>query len=110
MDIKLHKRYVIACGVQTISLIAHDSNLFQICQALSTLCEDPNNTVFVVSGDSQENVEEAIGHIPRLGLAASNGACFAPPLKPGETARSWKFFDKGVDWDAVKKVCLPVKS
>ena len=78
--------------------------LSQICEALSALCADPNNTVFVVSGDSQENVEQAIGHIPRLGLAASNGACFAPPLAPGETSRSWKFFDKGVDWEAVKKV------
>jgi len=57
-----------------------------------------------VSGDSQENVENAIGNIPGLGLAASNGACFARPLKIGETEREWKYFDLGVDWDAVKKV------
>jgi trehalose 6-phosphate synthase/phosphatase len=69
------------------------------------LCADPNNTVFVVSGDSQENVEKAIGHIHGLGIAASNGACFAPPLKVGETSRRWKYFDLGVDWDAVKAVC-----
>ena len=64
-----------------------------------------------MSGDSQENVEKAIGHIPGLGLAASNGACFAPPLKFGETSRRWKFFDHGVDWEAVKavsqQVCFP---
>ena len=98
---------VIVCK---ISFLISILSLLQICKALSTLCADPNNTVFVVSGDSQENVEEAIGHIPRLGLAASNGACFAPPLKPGETGRSWKFFDKGVDWDAVKKVCVLLES
>ncbi len=71
---------------------------------MNKLCADPNNIVFVVSGDSQENVEKAIGHIPGLGIAASNGACFAPPLKLGETRRRWKFFDLGVDWNAVKTV------
>ena len=71
---------------------------------MNALCADPNNTVFVVSGDSQENVEKVIGHIPGLGLAASNGACFAPPLKLGEASRRWKFFDLGVDWEAVKSV------
>lgn len=61
--------------------------------------------MFVVSGDSQENVDKAIGHIPGIGIAASNGACFAPPLKLGDTGRKWKFFDLGVDWDEVKAVC-----
>lgn len=71
---------------------------------MAALCEDPQNTVFVVSGDSQENVERAIGHIPGIGLAASNGACFAPPLKYGDTNWRWKYFDLGVDWEAVKSV------
>jgi len=79
-----------------------------VCQALRILCSDPRNTVFVVSGDSQENVVNAIGDITGLGLAASNGACFAPPLKPNETHRQWKYFDLGVNWDAVKKIVLPV--
>ena len=57
-----------------------------------------------MSGDSQENVEKAIGNVRGLGLAASNGACFAPPLKDGEVKRRWKYFDLGVDWDAVKAV------
>lgn len=57
-----------------------------------------------MSGDSQENVEKAIGNVRGLGLAASNGACFAPPLKDGEVQRRWKFFDLGVDWEAVKAV------
>ena len=59
-----------------------------------------------MSGDSQENVVDAIGDITGLGLAASNGACFAPPLKQNETHRQWKYFDLGVNWDAVKKVGL----
>jgi len=79
-----------------------------VCQALKDLCDHPCNTVFVVSGDSQENVVSAIGDITGLGLAASNGACFAPPLKSNESHRQWKYFDLGVNWDAVKKIVLPV--
>jgi len=80
----------------------------EVSKALTRLCEDPKNTVFVVSGDSQENVLKAIGGIPGVGVAASNGACFAPPLKHGKTKRQWKYFDLGVDWDAVKKIVLPI--
>jgi trehalose 6-phosphate synthase/phosphatase len=81
-----------------------------VLDALSCLCADPRNLVYVVSGDSSENVLQAIGHIPGLGLAVSNGACFSPPLQPGQTHRRWLTFDLGVDWDAVKRVALPVLS
>jgi len=80
----------------------------EVREALSSLCADPKNIVFVVSGDSQENVVKAVGNIPGVGLAASNGACFAPPLIHGETDRKWKYFDLGVDWEAVKKIVLPI--
>ena len=80
----------------------------EVSKALQILCADPKNTVFVVSGDSQENVMKAIGNIPGVGIAASNGACFAPPLKAGETKRHWKYFDLGVDWEAVKRIVLPI--
>ena len=46
---------------------------------MTKLCADPANTVFVVSGDAEENIENALGHIPGLGLAASNGARISPP-------------------------------
>ena len=73
------------------------------------LCADPKNTVYVVSGDSAENVLSAIGNIPGLGLAVSNGAHFSTPVLPGQK-RLWHIFDLGVDWDAVKRVALPVLS
>jgi trehalose 6-phosphate synthase/phosphatase len=82
----------------------------QVCDALTKLCDDPRNIIYVVSGDSQENVLQSIGQIPGLGLAASNGACFAPPRKQGETQYNWKYFDLGVEWEAVKKIVLPVLS
>ena len=68
------------------------------------MVSDPRNAVYVVSGDAQENVENAIGHIAGLGLAASNGALFSNPVQPGESRRTWQSFDLGVDFDAVKRV------
>lgn len=73
--------------------------------ALRRLCSDPKNTVYVVSGDSQQNLELAVGNVPGLGLAASNGTCFAAPRAVGkQDALSWQYLDFGVDWNAVKKV------
>lgn len=82
----------------------------EVSKALTRLSADPRNTVFVVSGDSQENVVKAIGDVPGIGIAASNGACFSPTLKPDEDPmdRQWKYFDLGVDWVAVKKIVLPI--
>lgn len=82
----------------------------EVLNALSRLCADPKNTVYVVSGDSSENVLQALGHLPCLGLAVSNGACFSPPLENAYERRRWLTFDLGVDWDAVKRVALPVLS
>jgi len=81
-----------------------------VLESLEKLCADPQNTVFVVSGDNNENVQKAIGNIPRLGLAASNGSCFSPPLSNGDSARTWLALDLGLDWDSVKKVTLPIMS
>merc|ERR1712238_27606 len=61
---------------------------------------------YVVSGDTQQNLEAAIGNMPDLGLAASNGTCFADP---GDK-REWQYLDFGVNWDAVKKVAMPIIS
>ena len=79
----------------------------EVLEALTLLCEDKHNTVYVNSGDSVENVLAALGHIPNLGLAVSNGASFSPPLGDNDSERRWKTFDLGVDWDAVKRVALP---
>lgn len=83
---------------------AGDAPPYGVIQSLEMLCADPQNTVFVVSGDNKENVEQAIGGIQGLGLAASNGSCFSPPLKYGDRSRTWLALDLGVDWESVKKV------
>jgi trehalose 6-phosphate synthase/phosphatase len=77
----------------------------QVLESLALLCSDKRNTVLVVSGDSSENLLNAVGHIPDLGLAFSNGAKFSRPT-PAGVQRTWQTFDLGVDWDAVKRVGL----
>jgi trehalose 6-phosphate synthase/phosphatase len=81
-----------------------------VIEALEQLVNDPRNIVYVVSGDSSENVLSALGHIPRLGLAVSNGGRYAPPVSAEYPQRRWLTFDLGVDWDAVKRVALPILS
>ena len=78
-------------------------------RALADLCQDPRNTVLVVSGDTQKNLEGALGNIRGLGMAHSNGACYSMPL-PNEMSRAWLSYDLGVDWEAVKKAALPILS
>ena len=85
------------------------------CLALQRLCSDRNNTVYVVSGDSQANLEAAMGGVPGLGLAASNGTCFSDPGSSGGGGtdgekRVWQYLEFGVDWAAVKKVAMPIIS
>ena len=81
-----------------------------VLEALATLSRDPRNLIYVVSGDSTENVLSALGPLTGIGLAVSNGASFSPPLASGATTREWFTFDLGVDWEAVKRVALPVLS
>ena len=79
-------------------------------QALTELCSDERNIVFVVSGDTEKNIESAIGGIVGLGLAAGNGGSISLPLKPGETTRKWEAIDLGVNWEAVLQRAMPVLS
>jgi trehalose 6-phosphate synthase/phosphatase len=81
----------------------------QIMTALRNLCSDPNTTVFVVSGVNRRELENALGDVDGLGLAASNGACFAMPKEQGQE-REWQAFQFGVDWEKVKAVALPIMS
>ncbi|OQR87329.1 trehalose-phosphatase [Achlya hypogyna] len=45
--------------------------------SLQKLCADPDNTVFIISGVSQVNLTNVLGHIDGLGLAPDNGALFS---------------------------------
>eukprot|EP00558_Chaetoceros_sp_UNC1202_P002971 CAMPEP_0197234222 /NCGR_PEP_ID=MMETSP1429-20130617/2021_1 /TAXON_ID=49237 /ORGANISM="Chaetoceros sp., Strain UNC1202" /LENGTH=329 /DNA_ID=CAMNT_0042692575 /DNA_START=1 /DNA_END=990 /DNA_ORIENTATION=- len=79
-------------------------------KALSKLCADERNVVYVVSGDTENNIENAIGGIEGLGLASGNGGSISLPLESGKVERKWHNSNLGVDWDAVKNIALPILS
>jgi len=49
-----------------------------------------------MGGDSQQNLEVAVGNVPGLGLAASNGTCFVDPQGIGQEKRAWQYLDFGI--------------
>eukprot|EP00904_Undaria_pinnatifida_P011972 jgi/Undpi1/7905/HiC_scaffold_24.g10377.m1 len=75
--------------------------------AVVKLCEDKDNTVFIVSGLNDKGLMHAVGGVHGLGLAANNGLAFSWPVDPGKE-RSWEVFDYGVNWDEVKTAALPL--
>ena len=79
-------------------------------KALIGLCADERNTVYVVSGDTEKNIENAIGHIEGIGLASGNGGSLSCPTFDKKAERKWETSNLGVDFDAVKRVALPILS
>lgn len=82
----------------------------EVMRALTELCRDPKNTVFVVSGDTEQNLDNAIGNIRNLGLAAGNGGSISDPRKPYYSGTRWRTSDLLANWDAVKKIVIPILS
>lgn len=99
---KYHKREMLG--------ISGSKPPLETIQALTELCADERNTVYVVSGDTESNLEDAIGDIPGLCLAAGNGGVFSHPIKSGDTSRKWEKTDLGVDWEAVLNITMTVLS
>ncbi|TMW65902.1 hypothetical protein Poli38472_003667 [Pythium oligandrum] len=94
----------------------------RMLEALSLLSSDPRNTVFVVSGVSQYNLTNAVGHIKGLGLAAENGALYSwarsvrarsleseeasPAFHSGD--RHWHQHNFKFDWKPIRDVADPI--
>ena len=51
----------------------------ELVQELTQLCSDPRNTVFVVSGKERSALNDTLGGIPNLGLAAEHGMFYSFP-------------------------------
>jgi trehalose 6-phosphate synthase/phosphatase len=79
-------------------------------KALTKMCADERTTVYVVSGDTEINIENAIGGICGLGLASGNGGSISHPIKDNTSHRKWETSDLGVDWNRVKEIAMPVLS
>ncbi|ORX62032.1 hypothetical protein DM01DRAFT_1379888 [Hesseltinella vesiculosa] len=81
----LMKKYTIA--KKRLLCFDYDGTLTPICQspsaalppkdmleALTTLCNDPKNVVWVISGRDEHALDTWLGHIPGLGLSAEHGS------------------------------------
>jgi trehalose 6-phosphate synthase/phosphatase len=90
-------------------------------EALSKLCADPKNTVFVISGVSQVNLTHVLGHIEGLGLAAEEGALFswARSIRFGtskedsstassSSTRMWHHHRLDFDWKSIREIVDPI--
>lgn len=88
----------------------------RMIEALSWLCADPRNTVFIVSGVSQLNLTASVGHIGGLHLAAENGALYSwarsirsntsetTPAPPSvDEHRHWHHHQMKFDWRPVRE-------
>jgi len=58
--------------------------------AITALCQDKNNTVFVVSGKERHSLTHTLGHIPNLGLAAEHGMFISMPSPRPDAKRRWE--------------------
>ncbi|KAF0698019.1 Aste57867_11350 [Aphanomyces stellatus] len=57
----------------------------ELLTALSKLCNDPRNTVFVLSGKDRQDLERTLGSVRGLGLAAEHGYLY----RWGDTDDGW---------------------
>lgn len=53
----------------------------ELLDLLTSLANDPNNVVYIISGRSKQNLQDWFGHIKNLGLAAEHGYYIRAPLK-----------------------------
>ncbi len=79
-------------------------------KALTKICADERNIVYVVSGDTEKNIENALGDVQNLGLASGNGGSLSRPMVNGSSRRVWETSDLGLDWDKAKEIALPILS
>lgn len=79
----------------------------ELTQVLQSLCDDPRNYCFVISGRAVHSLQEFFGSIERLGLAAEHGCYFRFPSKERAGTNSWttSISLESTDWmDPVRRI------
>jgi trehalose-phosphatase len=66
---------------------------------LESLCKNPANTVWIISGRDQLFLDTYLGHIPRLGLSAEHGSF----MKKAGLTKDWvdMLVDADMSWKQV---------
>jgi trehalose 6-phosphate synthase/phosphatase len=80
----------------TLTPIVKDPNAAipsdRVVRTIKTLCSDPGNSVWIISGRDQEFLDEYLGHIPELGLSAEHGSFVRQPYSD-----TWENIAAGMD-------------
>ncbi|KZV45016.1 putative alpha,alpha-trehalose-phosphate synthase [Dorcoceras hygrometricum] len=71
-----------------------------VVTVLDALCNDPNNTVFIVSGRSRASLSDWLAPCEKLGLAAEHGYFIR-----SSTTSDWEALTTDLDW---KKIVEPI--
>jgi len=66
----------------------------EVLECLDLLCQDPANTVVVLSGRKRETMDEWFGSIPKIGLAAERGFHYRLPM----TGFQWQCMKQNPDY------------
>jgi hypothetical protein len=68
-------------------------------EALSRLCSDPLNVVYIISGRDGEFLDQHLGHLKLLGMSAEHGGFIREPGQEG-----WTNFTEKLDMDWMGEV------
>ncbi|KAK7047301.1 hypothetical protein VNI00_006532 [Paramarasmius palmivorus] len=71
----------------------------QTLYALRTLCADPRNVVYIISGRDQDFLEQHLGNIEGLGFSAEHGGFIREP-----GSKEWMNFTERLDMGWMKEV------
>eukprot|EP00814_Leptocylindrus_danicus_P019031 CAMPEP_0116008752 /NCGR_PEP_ID=MMETSP0321-20121206/3038_1 /TAXON_ID=163516 /ORGANISM="Leptocylindrus danicus var. danicus, Strain B650" /LENGTH=1250 /DNA_ID=CAMNT_0003477611 /DNA_START=189 /DNA_END=3941 /DNA_ORIENTATION=- len=81
-----------------------------LLQNLKDLCENPRNSVFVVSGKERHSLTKVFHNIPNLGLAAEHGMFVSWPTSKVDSKRKWETVvpNKDTSWRTVAVAIMEV--
>ena len=123
---------------QSLSAISGRRPSSRLMEALKTLCKDPNNVVMVITGLTKMKLGDTFKDFPNLTIVTSNGMVYSwgenmkdddsslgneDGDKSGDSAnvvmegigtdangRVWGCMDFNIDWNAVRKIAIPIIS
>ena len=119
---------------QSLSAISGRRPSPRLMSALKILCNDPNNVVMVVTGLTKMKLGDTFKDFPNLTIVTSNGLVYSwgqnmknddfgdesdGKISDGSVmegigtdgnGRLWGCLDFNIDWNAVKKIAIPIIS
>jgi trehalose 6-phosphate synthase/phosphatase len=120
---------------QSLSAISGRKPSPRLMEALKVLCNDPNNVVMVVTGLTKMKLGDTFKDFPNLTIVTSNGLVYSwgesmkgddllgdddekrgsdgsimEGIGTDANGRLWGCLDFNIDWNAVRKIAVPIIS